>query len=161
MVKKTEKITIGLEKNQALLISQKLNVLLASYSVLGINLRGYHWNVRGSVFFDLHSQFESLYADLENKIDEIAERILTLDGEPVHAFSQYLYLSEIEEHVGVTSGRDCAKGVLDSLIRLVACKREILKWAQDWQDEGTASIISDNIREHEKLIWQYKAYLSD
>lgn len=50
MVKKTEKITIGLEKNQALLISQKLNVLLASYSVLGINLRGYHWNVRGVCF---------------------------------------------------------------------------------------------------------------
>ena len=69
---------IGLDPNKAKQLSEKLNVLLADYSLFYQNTRGFHWNIKGEKFFELHVKFEKLYNDLLLKIDEVAERILTL-----------------------------------------------------------------------------------
>jgi starvation-inducible DNA-binding protein len=53
------------------------------------NLRGIHWNIKGRAFFDLHVKFEELYNDANMKVDEIAERILTLGETPLHTFDDY------------------------------------------------------------------------
>ena len=63
-----------------------LNHLLANYSIFYQNTRGYHWNIKGEKFFELHVKFEELYDDLFVKIDEVAERILTLEHSPLHRF---------------------------------------------------------------------------
>ena len=88
---------IGLEKAQAKKLAEQLNVLLANYSVFYQNTRGYHWNIKGEKFFELHLKFEELYDDLLLKIDEVAERILTLGQTPEHSYSQYANLSTIKE----------------------------------------------------------------
>ena len=74
-----------------------LQQLLADYQVYYTNLRGFHWNVKGKDFFVLHEQYEKMYDDAAAKIDEIAERILMLDGVPAHNFSQYLQLAKVKE----------------------------------------------------------------
>jgi len=61
------------------------------------NLRGLHWNIKGKEFFELHTEFEEFYNDTVDKVDEIAERILELGGEPLHTFTDYLKISDIEE----------------------------------------------------------------
>ena len=66
---------IGLNKDKAKILSEKLNVLLANYSIFYQNTRGYHWNIKGARFFELHLKFEELYNDLLLKIDEVAERL--------------------------------------------------------------------------------------
>ena len=66
---------IGLDTKQAEDLVNELNELLANYSVFYQNVRGFHWNIRGERFFELHVKFEELYNDLFLKIDEIAERI--------------------------------------------------------------------------------------
>ena len=71
-------------------LSSILNDLLANYTIFYQNVRGYHWNVKGDKFFELHLIFEELYNDLFLKIDEIAERILTLGSTPDHRSSKYL-----------------------------------------------------------------------
>jgi starvation-inducible DNA-binding protein len=70
--------SIGLESNQAQELITRLNDLLANYQLFYQNTRGFHWNIKGEKFFELHIKFEELYNDLQIKIDEIAERILTL-----------------------------------------------------------------------------------
>ena len=62
---------IGLEKADMSEVIAKLNNLLSSYHMFYINVRGYHWNVKGEHFFTLHPQFEELYTNLQVEIDEI------------------------------------------------------------------------------------------
>ena len=70
--------SIGLDVKKSAELAAKLNTLLANYSIFYQNTRGYHWNIKGEKFFELHLKFEELYNDLFIKIDEVAERILTL-----------------------------------------------------------------------------------
>ncbi|HYH56890.1 MAG TPA: ferritin-like domain-containing protein, partial [Anseongella sp.] len=91
MAKKTAKLSqIGLEKDKSQRLGKKLNELLANYQVFYINARGFHWNIKGDKFFELHTKFEELYTDSLLKIDETAERVLTLGFTPLHSYSDYL-----------------------------------------------------------------------
>lgn len=148
---------IGLEKAPSAALVEALNQLLADYQVFYMNVRGYHWNVKGKNFFELHAKFEEIYDDLVIKVDEIAERILTLGGTPSNAFSQYLKVADIKEHTGVSDGQECLKGVLSGFKALLIKQREILAVAADADDEGTASQMSDYIKEQEKLVWMFSA----
>ena len=95
---------IGIDLEKATKLSQKLNGLLANYQLFYQNLRGLHWNIKGKEFFELHLKFEELYEDAVIKVDEIAERILTLEGEPLHTFSDYLQSAEIKEEKSIVNG---------------------------------------------------------
>lgn len=150
---------IGLEAGSSEKTSQLLNDLLANYSVLYQNVRGYHWNVKGEKFFELHLKFEELYNNLFLKIDEIAERILTLGHIPNHKFSDYLNGSAIHETHEVTDGIFALENILFSFTELLKKQRAILEVAVEGRDEGTGSLMSDYIREQEKMVWMYSAYL--
>ena len=105
--------SIGLNKVSAEKVAAELNNLLATYQVFYMNVRGYHWNIKGVSFFSLHEKFEEYYDNLVEKVDEIAERILTLGHTPIHAFSEYLTKSRIKEHQNASSAKDCLQGTLD------------------------------------------------
>jgi starvation-inducible DNA-binding protein len=124
-----------------------------------MNLRGFHWNVRGEKFFELHAKFEELYSDILVKIDEIAERILTLGHTPLHSFTDYLRTSEVKEVTGVSDGIRGVEMVVSGFKTLIVKQREILKLAADTDDEGTNALMSDYIREQEKMVWMYSSFL--
>lgn len=151
---------IGLNKDKAENLSVLLNELLANYQILYTNVRGFHWNVVGDKFFELHVKFEELYDDLIIKIDEIAERILTLGYNPEHRYSKYLTISEIKEAKETKNGSEDLESILRSLSILIQKQRVILDVSADANDEGTNSLMSDYIREQEKLVWMYSAFLS-
>lgn len=151
---------IGLDSQKSAELAQKLNDLLANYSVFYQNVRGFHWNVKGDKFFELHIKFEELYNDLFVKIDEVAERILTLGYAPGHQFSSYLEGSRISETQEVSDGVKCVQNILDSFKMLLTKQRDILQLSGEIDDEGTNAQMSDYIREQEKLVWMYSAYLA-
>ena len=151
------KTSIGLDKAQSAELAGKLNDLLATYQVFYTNVRGYHWNIKGVNFFELHAKFEEIYTDLINKVDEVAERILTLGYTPNNAYSQYLKASRIKEEIAVSSAQDCLSGTLAGLKVLLEQQREILELAGEAGDEGTNSQMSDYIKEQEKLVWMFQA----
>lgn len=151
---------IGLDKDKTKELGIKLNILLANYSVFYQNTRGYHWNIKGENFFELHMKFEELYNDLLMKIDEVAERILTLEHAPQHKYSEYLKLSEIKESNQVSDGITAIHEILDSFKSIISLQREILDLSDDAGDEGTNALMSDYIREQEKLVWMYSAYVN-
>ena len=147
---------IGINTEDAKNLAEKLNLLLANYQVFYTNVRGYHWNIKGEKFFELHTKFEELYNDLFLKIDEIAERIVTLGVQPLHSFSEYLSVSEIKEVIGVSNGIEAMNGILSAWSVLLGKQREILELADESNDEGTNALMSDYIREQEKEVWMYK-----
>lgn len=139
----------------------KLNLLLADYMMFYQNARGLHWNIRGDKFFELHLKFEELYTNLLLKVDEVAERILTLGGTPLHAFDDYLSSSEIKPAKNVTKAKESVKVVLAGLHTVLSKQQELLKLSSIASDEGTNAMMSDYIREQEKLAWMFKAYLNE
>jgi len=150
---------IGLDSARSAELAGKLNDLLANYQVFYQNTRGFHWNIKGEKFFELHLKFEELYNDLQIKIDEIAERVLTLGDTPLHAFSDYLSVSEIKPVKDMNNGKECVKSILDSFAILLKKERVILSLSAEVEDEGTNAMASDYIREKEKLVWMYSAFL--
>lgn len=153
------KNAIGLDKKKAAVLAEKLSELLANYSVFYQNARGYHWNIKGEKFFELHLKFEELYNDLFLKIDEVAERILTLGHTPQHRFSDYKKNATIKESNEVSNGMKSVAEVLNAFQIIISLQREILTMAADADDEGTNALMSDYIRAQEKLVWMYSSFL--
>lgn len=136
-----------------------LNELLANFQVYYQNLRGLHWNIRGKRFFDLHVKFEELYNNAQVRIDEIAERVLTLGGVPLHSFEDYMQLNQMEVGKNISNDEQAVKLVINSLKKLLELERVLLETTGDINDEGTNSMISDLITEQEKNIWMMQAFL--
>ena len=151
---------IGLDSQRSKERANLLGDLLANYSTFYQNVRGYHWNIKGEKFFELHLKFEELYSDLFLKIDEVAERILTLGHAPNHQFSEYFKQSEISESNEVSNGIKCVEDILNAFEVLLKKQRHILDLSGEINDEGTNAQMSDYIREQEKLVWMYSAFLN-
>jgi starvation-inducible DNA-binding protein len=151
---------IGLEREGAEALAKNLDDLLANYSIFYQNVRGYHWNIKGEKFFELHVKFEELYNDLIQKIDEIAERILTLGHAPEHQYSEYNKISEIVESKEVSDGFSAVENILSSFATLIKKQRNLLDQSDKLDDEGTNALMSDYIREQEKLVWMYSSFLN-
>lgn len=151
---------IGLDTAKAKQLAEKLNELLANYSIFYQNVRGYHWNIKGEKFFELHVKFEELYNDLVMKIDEVAERILTLGHSPNHRYSLYNSTSKIVESTEVSDGKKAVENILNSFKTIIMIQRELLALSGEVGDEGTNALMSDYIRAQEKLVWMYSAYLN-
>ncbi|MCY7361320.1 MAG: DNA starvation/stationary phase protection protein [Ignavibacteria bacterium] len=151
---------IGLDNNKAKHLAEKLNELLANYSIFYQNTRGYHWNIKGEKFFELHLKFEELYNDFLLKIDEVAERILTLGHTPKHNYTDYRITSKIKESVQVSDGIKAVEDILMSFQTIIILQRELLTISADAGDEGTNALMSDYIRLQEKLVWMYSSFLN-
>ncbi|TNF32049.1 MAG: DNA starvation/stationary phase protection protein, partial [Bacteroidetes bacterium] len=140
-------------------LANELNTLLANYQMFYQNLRGFHWNIQGPQFFELHLKFEELYNDAVMKVDEIAERILTLGGTPYHTFSDYLKHSTIKEAANVNDSEGTVSTTLANFKTLLEIERRILELSGEADDEGTNSQMSDYITQQEKTVWMLAAYL--
>lgn len=149
---------IGLNSSKSKELADKLNDLLADYMVFYQNTRGLHWNIKGEKFFELHLKYEELYTNLLLKVDEIAERILTLGATPLHTFDDYKSTAKVKIVKNVSDGKEGVKATLKAFETVIIKQRALLNLSADAGDEGTNALMSDYIREQEKLVWMYSAY---
>lgn len=152
--------TIGLTQKQVRQLVPHLNELLANLQLHYQNLRGLHWNIKGNNFFELHAKFEELYNDIQKKIDVVAERILTLGATPLHTYSDYLKTTNIEEGKNISDERASVELIINNLAKLLHIERSVLELSDELGDEGTNAMASDFIREQEKLVWMFSAWLN-
>jgi starvation-inducible DNA-binding protein len=150
-------IDIGINEENRELIAEGLKVLLADSYTLYLQTHNFHWNVTGPRFRDLHLMFEEHYTEMAVAVDDIAERIRTLDVPAPGTYKAFASLSAIEEVDGVPE----ADTMVDLLTRgheqVVKTCRRVLKVAQQAEDESTASLVSDRMRIHEKNAWMLRA----
>ena len=139
-------------------MNSSLQNFLADIQVLYSNIRGFHWNVSGKNFYELHSKFEKVYDDLSEKADEIAERILQLGGVPESKYSEYIKKSQFKEVNSIISGSEMIVYLLEAYKTLISSERAILAKASKAGDDVTVAIITDYIKEQEKEIWMLSAY---
>lgn len=151
---------LGLDKHQTKELINELNVLLSNFQVYYQSLRGLHWNIKGKNFFELHLKFEELYTDAQEKVDLIAERILTLGGQPLHTFSDYMSMAKVPVAKDISKDETAVELIVTSISELLKIERVILNLSDDANDEGTNSMMSDFISEQEKTVWMLNAWLS-
>ena len=151
---------LGLDAEKTKNLIVNLNELLSNFQVYYQNLRGLHWNIKGKSFFELHVKFEEFYTDSQEKIDLIAERILTLGGTPLHTFDEYSKLSKVTVGKNISNDVDAVTLVVTSLSELLKIERVLLNESDEASDEGTNSIMSDFIAEQEKTIWMLNSWLN-
>ncbi|GAB3005449.1 Dps family protein [uncultured Cyclobacterium sp.] len=157
-MKNTNQIGLDVAKSKSL--AEGLNNLLADYMIFYQNTRGLHWNIKGEKFFELHMKYEELYNDLLVKVDEVAERILTLGATPLHTFDDYKKVAKIKSVSNVSDGNEGVQSILGAFETIILRQRELLAISADAEDEGTNALMSDYISEQEKLVWMYSSFLN-
>jgi starvation-inducible DNA-binding protein len=144
---------IKLNEKEVSSVVASLQQLLADFQVYYTNLRGFHWNIKGHGFFVLHSKFEELYNDAAEKVDELAERVLMLGGTPANKFSEYLKVAKVKEVDGVSNADEALNNILETYSYLIAEERKLLSLASEVNDEVTVALMSDYLKEQEKMVW--------
>ncbi|WP_339751681.1 DNA starvation/stationary phase protection protein [Algoriphagus aquimarinus] len=139
-------------------VSDKMNDLLSDYHIFYQNVRGFHWNVKGENFFDLHVKFEELYTQVYENIDEMAERIVTIGFKPLHAYSDYLKNTIHKEITDVSDGEECVKHVIDGLGILAQSHRKAAKAAEEADDIATADMLTKFVGDIEKRMWMFTMF---
>lgn len=149
---------LNMNEEKVLPVVIELNTLLAEYHVYYQKLRNFHWNILGRNFFDLHEKFEELYEDARTKIDEIAERILTLRYHPLSNFSDYLKAAKIQESDSNKEDHEMVTEILEAHGHLLKQMAKVVREAEKVEDEGTIDLIGAYIRELEKTSWMLDAW---
>jgi starvation-inducible DNA-binding protein len=149
---------LNLNENKVANVVAALQNLLADFQVYYTNLRGFHWEIKGRGFFVLHEKFESMYDDAAAKVDEIAERILTLGGTPENKFSEYLKVARVAEVSGVSSSLEAVENILETYKHFIAEERKLIELAEEANDVVTADLFTGYLKEQEKMIWMLVAF---
>ncbi|SHI42356.1 Dps family protein [Aquimarina spongiae] len=139
-------------------VVMELNTLLADYHMYYQKLRNFHWNILGKNFFELHQKFEELYIDARAKIDEIAERVLTLRYHPISKYSDYLQIATVKEVSPLKTDQEMVSELIRDHSKILTQMRVVISHAQNAGDEGTLDMMGGYIRELEKYSWMLSAW---
>ncbi len=156
----TPKIGIS-EKNLTKAI-EMLSVILADEHVLYIKTRKYHWNVSGNSFMELHKLFEEQYKELEETIDEVAERINRLGGKTIGTMVEFISLAKLKEQPKkYPTQKDMIKDLLvDNEAMVIALRKDVDEATEKLNDAGTADFLTGLMEAHETIAWKLRRYLS-
>lgn len=136
-----------------------LNQLQSDYQVYYQKLRAFHWNVRGPMFFALHPKFEELYTAFAIKVDDLAERALTLGGKPVPTLQAVLQGARLAEASQMPDATGMVRALAEDLERLNAWTRQVAADASAAEDVGTVNLLEGFADGQEKEVWMLRSFL--
>lgn len=136
-----------------------VNKQVANWTVLYTKLHNYHWYVKGSQFFTLHEKFEELYNEANTHIDELAERLLALEGKPVATLRESLEQATINEAEGRESAEEMVQSVVADFKTLTGELKEAMDLAAEVGDETTGDMLLAIHQSLEKHVWMLKSFL--
>ena len=150
-------IDIGIIEKDRLNTAEGLKRLLADSYTLYLQTHYFHWNVTGPQFRELHLMFEEHYTELAIAVDDIAERIRTLDVVAPGTYKAFAKLTSILEVEDIPEAMKMVDLLTKGHEQVVKTAREVLKLAEDANDESSAALVSDRMRVHEKTAWMLRA----
>jgi len=153
---------IGITEKHLQKSSTLLSTILSDEMTLYIKTRKAHWNVTGESFMELHKLFENQYKQLEESIDEIAERIGKLGEKTIGTMQEYLKHSSIKESPGkYSSSKETLKELLkDHETIIILLRKDIDDCSDKNKDAGTADFLTGLMELHETTAWILRRYLN-
>ena len=140
-------------------LTNQLNELVATWSVLYTKLHNYHWYVTGPSFFTLHAKFEELYNEVTLTLDEYAERILSLGTKPSATLKEHLSLSLIEEASNGETAEQMVQIIVDDFQKIMDALQKAMETAAESGDDRTEDLLNGTYQSLEKHSWMLKAFL--
>ncbi|HXH81580.1 MAG TPA: DNA starvation/stationary phase protection protein [Candidatus Tectomicrobia bacterium] len=152
---------IGIADRDRQAVVEILNTVLADEFALYAKTRNYHWNVVGPQFNDLHKFFESQYEQLDEVIDDVAERVRALGGRALGTLEEFRAATRLKEDPGaVPSARDMLATLLADHESVIRALRGDLEAAAAKGDQGTNDFLTGLMEKHEKMAWMLRASLA-
>ncbi len=153
-------MNIGIDNKQSEAVAKMLNQYLADLQVLYTKVQNYHWNLEGMNFFALHGKFEELYDQINEEIDEVAERILTLGQRPLGTLKDFVATAKIEEAKNAPiDGKTAVQNVLADFEYVIRQLRDGVAVAEENNDAGTADMLTSSMAGYEKTCWMLRVSL--
>ena len=155
------KTEIGIKPANTAEVAHSLNRLLADEHVLYIKTRKAHWNVEGPDFLSIHRFFEEQYKQLEELIDDIAERIRTIGHYAEATLAGFLAETHLSEDIRT---KNDSVGFIKTLLEdheeiIIHLRENIDRYDDEWKDAGTSDFITGLLEKHEKMAWMLRAHL--
>jgi len=140
---------------------EELNTQVSTWSVMYAKLHNYHWYVKGNQFFTLHAKFEELYNEATLHMDEIAERILTLGGNPVATLKEHLEQSVVEEATGSEKAEGMVQTLVEDFDKVMKSLKKGMDLAAKNGDDMTEDLLNATYQSIEKHQWMLNAFLGE
>src|SRR5436190_14931933 len=138
------KTNIGITGKNLQSVAGELSKILADEYVLYTKTRNAHWNVEGPDFHTKHLFFESQYGQLDDIIDNVAERIRSLGHYAPATLKLLLELTHLSEEA---RSKNDAAGFITELLAdheaiIIHLRENINRFANEWGDLGTSDFIT-------------------
>ncbi|MDE1873026.1 MAG: DNA starvation/stationary phase protection protein [Thaumarchaeota archaeon] len=161
--KEIQRPDIGLSEEDRKGVVGILSKLLADEYLLFTKTRNYHWNVVGPHFNDLHKFFESQYGEIDDKIDEIAERIRSLGGNTMATLSEFVQHTRLKENPNEYADATTmvSKLLSDHELVIRTMRGDVNVCFDKYHDIGTQDFITGLIEDHEKMAWMLRSIISE
>ncbi|KWX85468.1 general stress protein [Paenibacillus riograndensis] len=137
-----------------------LNRQTANWTLLGVKLHHYHWYVSGPQFFTLHAKFEELYTEAATYVDDLAERLLAIGGQPASTMTQYLALSDLKEATGGETAQEMVAQLVKDFAVVTGELKSTISAAEELGDQPTADLLIGIRTSVEKSAWMLNAFLA-
>ncbi len=152
---------IGITKENLSKVGHALNGFLADEFLLYLKTRNAHWNIEGSDFHTMHKFFEEQYEQLDETMDEVAERIRMLGHYAPATMKSYLELTHLTEQ---SREKNDSAGFIRELLGdhesiILRLRENINLFASELNDLGTSDFITGLMETHEKMAWMLRAHL--
>jgi starvation-inducible DNA-binding protein len=148
---------IGINQDDRAHIAEGLSHMLADTYTLYVMTQGYHWNVTGPTFHSLHAMFEEQYIQLREAADTIAERIRGLGERSPGSFAEFLELGTVEDNQRADDPITMVENLAAGHETIVRTVRPLVDLAEKAGDVATADLVTERIREHEKVAWMLRS----
>ncbi len=150
-------VAIGIDRKDRKRLAELLGLALADTYVLYAKIQGFHWNVRGPMFFAIHKMTEGQYEDLAQSVDELAERIRAIGFLAPTGLAQFLSSSRVTD----ATGNPEASAMLESLVKdhqtVARSMRDAVEEADRVNDVFSADMLTARIGRHEQFAWMLRS----
>ena len=155
------KTEIGITEANRLAVSVELFKVLADETVLYIKTKNAHWNIEGADFYDKHKFFETQFGQLDEIIDNVAERIRSIGHFAPATLKSYLVLTHLTEQ---TKQTNTSQGFIKELLQdhqsiIIILREHIKSFSTDFHDFGTSDFVTGLMEKHEKMAWFLRSHL--
>ncbi|WP_126425268.1 Dps family protein [Brevibacillus marinus] len=141
-------------------LTAMLNKQIANCGILYVKLHNYHWFVKGDTFYELHAKFEELYDEISAFLDELAERLLTINGKPLATLRDYLQHATVTEASGNETAQQMVQTIANDFATIIEELKQGIQRAEQENDQATADILIGMRKKLEKHRWMLTAFLA-
>lgn len=133
-----------------------LRIVLSNTIVFAFMAQGYHWNVTGRDFAQLHDLFGDIYEDAFGAVDPTAENIRKMGGEAPFMLGDFQRYSTVEQIAAPIDATTMLRTLAVANMQVIETLNDAFAIANDINEQGIADFLAGRIDMHQKWGWMLR-----